>query len=110
MTTLLKIAMTSPNGQTLSGHAGKCPGYLVFEIADGQIVRQNHIKLSREQTLRHLEGGLSHHPEHPLHGINAFVTQGLGDGLMQRLLLDNIAVYQTTAEDPTSALKQLNLL
>lgn len=106
----MKIALTSPNGTTLSGHAGKCPGYLVFEIENDKIVRQEHIKLAREQTLRNLEGSLSNHPEHPLHGISAFVTQGLGEGLMNKLQNDQIAVYQTAEADPVNALKQFHLI
>lgn len=106
----LTIALTSPNGQTLAGHAGKCPGFLLWRIENARLLQQSHIKLSREQTLRHLEGGLSQHPNHPLHGISAFVTQGLGEGLKHRLKSDGIAVYETDLDEPLAALEQLGLL
>ncbi|MDG6778428.1 NifB/NifX family molybdenum-iron cluster-binding protein [Thiomicrorhabdus sp. zzn3] len=106
----MKIALTSPNGTTLSGHAGKCPGYLVFVIEDGKILPQEHVKLTRQQTLRNLEGRLSDHPDHPLYGMNVFITQGLGEGLMRKLHKDKITIYQTEEPDPINALKQFHLI
>lgn len=110
MELIMKIALTSPNGRTLSGHAGKCPGFLVFEIKNRQIVQQTHIKLNKEQVLRNLKGALSNHADHPLSDINVFVTQSLGEGLQDRLRSQNIEVFQTQEIDPESALKQLNLI
>lgn len=106
----MKITITSPNGIRLSGHAGKCPGYLMFEIENRKIIQQTHVKLTREQTLRNLEGPLSSHPDHPLQGIVTFITQGLGDGLIRKLQNDHIDVYQTEETDPITVLKQLNLI
>lgn len=106
----LTIALTSPNGQTLAGHAGKCPGFLLFSVENGRLLQQSHLKLSREQTLRHLQGGLSQHPNHPLHGITTFITQGLGEGLQQRLKSDGIEVHETHQDDPLAALQHLGLL
>ena len=73
----MKIAVTSANGRTISGHAGKCPGYLLYELNSDQTVRQKHIKLDSSEVLKNMSGQLSSHPEHPLFGINAFVTQSL---------------------------------
>ncbi|HHS99354.1 MAG TPA: nitrogen fixation protein [Thiomicrospira sp.] len=97
----MKIAVTSPNAKTISGHAGKCPGYLVFEIENNQIINQKHIKLTKEQVFKNFSGPLSKNPQHPLNGIDAFITQGLGDGLKQRLGKDQIKVYTTEQNDPT---------
>ncbi|WP_051347272.1 NifB/NifX family molybdenum-iron cluster-binding protein [Thiomicrorhabdus chilensis] len=106
----MKIALTSPNARTLSGHAGKCPGFLVFEITDRQIIQQSHIKLNKEQVLRNLKGALSNQADHPLSDINVFVTQSLGEGLQRRLTEQNIEVFQTQENDPINALKTLNLV
>lgn len=95
----MKIAITSPNAKTIAGHAGKCPGYLIYEIENDKITK-SHIRLSKEQVFKNFSGALSQNPEHPLNGINVFITQGLGDGLSNRLAQDNIKVYTTTEEDP----------
>lgn len=107
---IMKIALTSPNARTLSGHAGKCPGFLVFEITNRQIIQQSHIKPNKEQVLRNLKGSLSNQVDHPLSGINVFVTQSLGEGLQRRLTEQNIEVLQTQENDPINALKTLNLI
>ncbi|MBF6059112.1 MULTISPECIES: NifB/NifX family molybdenum-iron cluster-binding protein [Thiomicrorhabdus] len=102
----MKIAITSPNAKTVSGHAGKCPGYLVFDVEDGQIVSQTHIKLGKEQVFRNFSGSLSATPEHPLNGIQGFISQSMGDGLIKRLLSDGIQVQVTEQNLPENALKE----
>ncbi|MEA3405290.1 MAG: NifB/NifX family molybdenum-iron cluster-binding protein [Pseudomonadota bacterium] len=101
----MKIAVTSPNAKTIAGHAGKCPGYLIFDIEDNEIINQQHIKLSKEQVFKNFSGPLSKNPSHPLNGINAFITQGLGDGLKQRLAKDQINAYTTELSNPEEAVQ-----
>ena len=96
----MKIAITSPNGKTISGHAGKCPGYLIYEIDANNDMQKSHIKLTKEQVFKNFSGALSKNPEHPLYGINVFITQGLGEGLNNRLAQDNIQVITTTETQP----------
>lgn len=103
----MKIAVTSPNAKSISGHAGKCPGFLLYEIlANGQY-EQTHIKLGKEDVFKNLAGPLSTHPHHPLNGIDVFVTQSLGDGLLSRLERDNIKVIQTQETDPENFIQNL---
>ncbi|WP_130536995.1 NifB/NifX family molybdenum-iron cluster-binding protein [Thiomicrorhabdus indica] len=105
----MKIAVTSANGKTICGHAGKCPGYLIYEINKNQTIRQTHIKLSRDQLLREFSYPISGYPDHPLAGINVFITQGLGDGLQARLESDNIKVIETKDIDPLLAVNRIEL-
>lgn len=100
----MKIALTSPNAKTLSGHAGRCPGYLIFTINSEKMVDKQHIKLTKEQVFKHLSGPLSRHTQHPLYGIDAFITQGLGEGLKQRLQQDGIKVFTTDLSDVDEAI------
>ena len=96
----MNIAITSPNAKTISGHAGKCPGYLIYELDQNKIINKFHIKLTKEQVFKNFTGTLSQTPNHPLHGINIFITQSLGEGLNNRLTQDNIKVLTTSEEDP----------
>lgn len=105
----MKIAVTSANGRTICGHAGKCPGFLIYEINKDQTIRQTHIKLTREQTLRESSLPISKIPDHPLKGITVFITQGLGEGLINRLQQDNIKVIQTDDFDPLVAINRIEL-
>jgi len=105
----MKIAVTSANGKTICGHAGKCPGYLIYELNKDQTIRQKHIKLSSSEVLKNVMGQLSSHPEHPLFGINAFITQSLGEGLEERLKQDHIFVLLTNETDPLNVVNSLEL-
>lgn len=101
--------MTSPNAKTISGHAGKCPGFLIYEIQADHHVVKSHLKLSKEQTFKHFNGPLSQHPQHPLNGINIFITQSLGDGLLNRLKKDHIKVITTDETNPDLLIEELTI-
>ena len=103
----MKIAITSPNAKKISAHAGKCPGYLIYEIDTDQNIQKSHIKLSKEQVFRNFSGPLSQNKNHPLSGINAFVTRGLGEGLNNRLSQDGIKVYVVESDDPELVMQSL---
>lgn len=105
----MKIAVTSANGKTICGHAGKCPGYLIYDINKNQTIHQKHIKLSRDQVLRAFSQPISEFPEHPLADINVFITQGLGEGLRERLESDNIKVIETEDNNPLLAVNRIEL-
>jgi len=103
----MKIAITSPNAKTIAGHAGKCPGYLIYEISENGKATRSHVKLAREQVFKNFSGALSQNPQHPLHDIDVFITQGLGDGLANRLSQDNIQVYKTEESDPEAIIQSI---
>lgn len=103
----MRIAITSPNAKTISGHAGKCPGYLIYDIDDHRNITKSHIKLSKDEVFRNISGMLSLHASHPLSGINAFVTQSLGEGLHRRLSRDGIKVYKVASDDPDCVVASL---
>lgn len=103
----MKIAITSPNTKSISGHAGKCPGYWLYDLKnDGQIDKA-HIKLSKAEVFKNVAGLLSENPTHPLTGIEVFVTQSIGDGLLKRLEKDHINVIQTQETDPDLVIQRL---
>ena len=103
----MKIAITSPNAKTISGHAGKCPGYLVYEIDQNQTIIKSHIKLTKDQVFKNFSGALSQNSQHPLSGIHTFITQSLGEGLNRRLQQDNIQVVTTNETHPDQLIQTL---
>jgi predicted Fe-Mo cluster-binding NifX family protein len=103
----MKIAITSPNAKTISGHAGKCPGYLIYDVDANQNIKKSHIKLTKEQVFKNFSGPLSQNADHPLSGINTFVTQGLGEGLNNRLSRDGIKVHLVESDDPEFVIASL---
>lgn len=103
----MKIAVTSPNGKTISGHAGRCPGFLIYEIDDNADLHKSHLKLTKEQVFRKLAGQLTDYPEHPLQGIDLLVTQSIGEGLKSKLRLNDIEVLQTSENNPDDVINSL---
>ena len=105
----MKVAITSENGKTICGHTGECPGFLMYKLNPDQTIDLQYIKLSESQMLKNMQGSISSHPEHPLYGIDAFVTQSMSTWLMERLKKENINVVQTTETEPLNALNALTL-
>ncbi|KUJ75113.1 hypothetical protein AVO42_07095 [Thiomicrospira sp. XS5] len=103
----MKIAFSSPNGKTLAGHAGKCPGFVVMEVKEGDVTSSLRVKLAKDQVFSQLAGPLSALPEHPLQGIDKLVTKGCGEGLVRRLASDGIEVIVTDVDTPEAFMETL---
>ncbi|SDY37947.1 Predicted Fe-Mo cluster-binding protein, NifX family [Allochromatium warmingii] len=101
----MRIAVTSQNFRTITGHAGKTRRFLILE-ADGQTAPVEIERLD-------LPAGLAlhdhHGTDHPLFaaGVEAVLTQSAGGGFVQRLAREGIAVHITSATDPLSAAADL---
>ena len=105
----MKIAVTSANGRDITGPAGQCPSFLLYELKSDQTIRQKHVMLTSSEVLTNTSGPLSENPLHPLAGIDAFITNSLGDGLESRLNHDGISVIKTKEVEPLSVINTLTL-
>lgn len=95
----MKVAVTSQNRRTVTGHAGKCRKFWIYDI-DGGVIREKTLcELPIEQTLHVLEGEV---PD-PLRGISALITQGAGMGMRERMARHGIEVILTRLDDPDEA-------
>ena len=97
----MRIAVTSQNFRTITGHAGKSRRFIVFEAdADGNPTEVDRLDLPMELSLHEYHGD-----DHPLFelDLNAIVTQGAGQGFLQRMARHGIAVHTTSASDPILA-------
>lgn len=103
----MKIAITSANGRSICGHAGKCPGFLVYSFEDENSAEPTHIKLKKDQVFKNMNGFLSDNLQHPLYGIDMLITQSLGSCLKTRLQMDNIEVLTTNADNPAMLINQI---
>ena len=105
----MKIAVSSDDGITISGHAGKCLDFLVYELNADQTIRQKQVHLGTNELLKDFSGPLSSNPQHPLSGIDAFITQSLGEGLQSRLNFDGISIIQTQETYPLDVINTMTL-
>ena len=99
----MRIAVTSQNFRTITGHAGKSRRFIVYET-DGVCdpVEVERLDLPKEMSMHAYQG--SDHPLFAL-GLEALVTQGAGAGFLNRMERNGIRVVETSASDPIEAVK-----
>lgn len=101
----MRIAVTSQNFKTITGHAGKTRRFLIYELDNqGQMSEIDRLDLPPALSLHEYHG-----EDHPLFqlGLTALVTQGAGTGFVQRLARHGIQVHVTSESDPVHAVNRL---
>jgi len=98
----MKIAVTSQNRRTVTSHAGRCRRFWIYHVRDGAPVGRELLELPREQSFHESSPGEAH----LLDGIQALISQGMGDGLVRRLARMGARGYLTEASDPDEAVRR----
>lgn len=96
----MHIAVTSQNRHSITGHAGKCRKFWVYDIEQGSVKGKQLLELPIKQTLHDQHHAL---PE-PLTGINVLISGGMGAGLYHRLMQRGILPVITVEENPDQAI------
>ncbi|MBK1646383.1 nitrogen fixation protein [Thiocapsa imhoffii] len=97
----MRVAVTSQNFKTITGHAGKTRRFMIFEAdTSGRTVEVERLDLPANMSLHDYHG-----EDHPLFSmrLNAIITQGAGQGFVQRMARHGIQVHATSAVDPHEA-------
>ena len=95
----MKIAVTSQDRKTITGHAGKCRNFWIYEIDDKTILEKSLLELTLDQSLHASQGA----GPHPLDGIDVVISGGAGHGLIRRLNNMGIQGLVTLETEPDSA-------
>jgi len=96
----MKIAVTSQNFRTITGHAGKARRFLLYKIgAQGEPVEVGRIDLPMGMAFHDFHGDGAH----PVDVANMLITGGCGDGFRRRLAARGIEVVTTSETDPLAA-------
>lgn len=98
----MRIAVTSQNLRTVTGHAGVNRRFMVWEVApDQEPVREEDINLPKELAFHNF-----HRPDpHPLDSVDVLITGGCGDGFVRRLAERGVTVVRTSESDPAAAVR-----
>ena len=99
----MKIAVSSQNRKAITGHAGKCRKFWLYEVQAGQIQSKQLIELSIAESFHEVAHASRAAASHPLDGINLLITGGLGRGLQNRLKQQGIQALATAETDPDRA-------
>ena len=97
----MRIAVTSQNFRTVTGHAGRARRFLVFE-ADGRTepIEVERFDLDVDMTIH----GYPHDRAHPLDTVGILITGGAGEGFVRHLAGRGVLVVATPESDPRAAI------
>lgn len=95
----MKIAVTSQNRKSVTGHAGRCRKFWIFDIDNGQIVDRKLLELPPSGAFY----DSSPDEPHPLDNVNLLITAGMGQGLVNRLQQKGIESLVSEESDPERA-------
>jgi predicted Fe-Mo cluster-binding NifX family protein len=101
----MRIAVTSQNFRSITGHAGKSRRFIVYDVAAGREPAEvQRLDLPKEMSLHEYHGD-----DHPLFGLglNAIITGGAGGGFIHRMARQGIEVLATGETDIGVALAAL---
>ncbi len=98
----MRVAITSQNFRTVTGHAGKTRRFLVYEIgSDGRIEELERLDLPKESSIHEHDPG----KPHPLDDVDVLITAGCGEGFVNKMARRAVRVVRTEETDPLSALR-----
>ncbi|MEA3641440.1 MAG: NifB/NifX family molybdenum-iron cluster-binding protein [Lamprobacter sp.] len=98
----MRIAVTSQNFKTITGHAGKSRRFLIYDLEPGSApVEIERLDLPKALSLHEYHG-----EDHPLYQrqLNAILTGGAGGPFVQRMNREGIEVITTSETDIATAL------
>ena len=92
----MKIALTSQNKRTISGHAGKCTRFYVYDINENkEVVSKELLELDPEMMLHYHFHGVNPEAHHPLFDMDVIITGDMGPGFPMKLAKRGIQAFMT---------------
>lgn len=96
----MKIAVSSEDGSSVSGHAGQARLWLLYQAEPGEEPgAPRRVVLDRTQVFHHFEDRAAH----PLDGVNVIVSASAGDGFLRRMRERGVDVVLTSQKDSALA-------
>lgn len=100
----MKIAITSQNFRTITGHAGKTRRFLVYAVDGPGAVREvERFDLPKAMSLHEYHGD-----DHPVFACDVVVTASCGERFRSRLEGRGVRVVATSASDPLAAAQDIS--
>lgn len=98
----MKIAVTSQNFRTVTGHAGRARRFLVYDAEpDAEPVEVERLDLPKELAMHDFHGG----GPHPVDAFDVILSGGFGEGFARRLAARGVIAAITPETDPVAAVK-----
>jgi predicted Fe-Mo cluster-binding NifX family protein len=96
----MKIAVTSQNRREITGHAGRCRKFWIYDIGSGgEITDKRLLELPKTGALHESP----RHEPHPLDEVQVLISGGMGAGMKRRLAAMGIEAVVTSGSDPDTS-------
>jgi len=95
----MKIAVSSQNQTSVTGHLGHCQKFWIYDVDDTTIQDKQLLKLTKDQSLHES----SPKEPHPLDAVQVLISGRIGQGLARRLESKGIQPITTPETDPDRA-------
>ncbi len=98
----MRIAVTSQNFRTVTGHAGRARRFIVFEGESNTPPQElERLDLAPNMSMHDFDANASH----PLDAMAVVITAGAGEGFVRRLAARGVRVVATDESEPHQAVE-----
>lgn len=94
----MKIAVSSQNQTSVTGHAGHCRKFWIYDV-DTTVASRQLLELTKDQSFH----TTSAKEPHPLDDVQVLISGSMGSGLARRLEAKGIKPIVTPETDPDAA-------
>nr|WP_321454817.1 NifB/NifX family molybdenum-iron cluster-binding protein [uncultured Cohaesibacter sp.] len=100
----MKIAVSSQNFRTVTGHAGRCRRFLVYSVGENQEpVEIERIDLPKDMSMHDIgDTGAAH----PLDNVDVLLSASFGASFAVRMEARSVMTSVTEQTDPLEAVKE----
>jgi predicted Fe-Mo cluster-binding NifX family protein len=95
----MKIAVASQNRREITGHAGRCRKFWIYDISAQQATDKKLLELPKEHAFHES----SPQAPHPLDDVTVLISGGMGQGMLRRLAGKGIIGIVTEEKEPDAA-------
>jgi len=103
-----KVAITVQDKLNITGHAGHCEFFFLYEIDEEGNINKSSIEINESETLHNfLHGNIASFPNHFINNVDILLTQGIGQGAINKLMNHQVVTYIIHENNPDIAIQKL---
>ena len=102
------VAVTSQNKRTVTNHAGKCTVFIMYTIENDEITSKRILELEPDESLKYIfHKDQTNSPKNVLLDSDILLSGSMGEGMVNKLAVQNVAAYVIKEKDPDFAVEKL---
>lgn len=102
----MKIALSFQDGKTISGHAGRCTKFLVYDIQENNYVSRSILEIDEERTIHNvLHDLMLPFMDHPIFNMDVIISNSMCNGFIKKMRIKGIEAVPTEEVEPDRAVQ-----